>query len=106
MRPLIGLTPQQAQLAWERAVEKARGRRVTARLVKSAVKELQSGDKPTAVAPRVRQPKVDHRQVIDAAIGQLLLLLSQKASYEKLTEQVEALHGHFGRLFATANGKE
>jgi hypothetical protein len=40
LRPLAGLSPEQAQLAWERATEKAPGRKTTAQMVKSAVKEL------------------------------------------------------------------
>ena len=34
VRPLVELTPAQAQLAWQYAVEQAGGRGVTARLVK------------------------------------------------------------------------
>jgi hypothetical protein len=40
LRPLMGLSPEQAQLAWERATEMASGRKTTAQMVKSAVKEL------------------------------------------------------------------
>ena len=40
VRPLVGLTPDQAQRAWEHAVENAGDRRITARMVKSAVNEL------------------------------------------------------------------
>jgi hypothetical protein len=39
-RPLTGLTPEQAQTAWERAAEKAPDRKTTVLMVKSAVKEL------------------------------------------------------------------
>ena len=39
----LGLTSEQAQAAWESAIKSASGRRITARLVKSAVKELQQG---------------------------------------------------------------
>jgi hypothetical protein len=38
LRPLVGLTPEQAQTAWERAAEKASDRKTTAQMVKSAVK--------------------------------------------------------------------
>jgi hypothetical protein len=41
LHPLVGHTPEQAQTAWERATEKASGRKTTAQMVKSAVKELQ-----------------------------------------------------------------
>ena len=39
LRPLAGLTPEQAQLAWQRAAEKAGDREMTERMVKAAVKE-------------------------------------------------------------------
>jgi hypothetical protein len=39
VRPLIGLKPEQAVAAWKKAVEKAAGRGVTARLVKRVVEE-------------------------------------------------------------------
>ena len=56
---MIGLTPEQAQLAWERAVEKAAGRKITARLVKAAVQELQlaPATKPATRKPRQTKPK-------------------------------------------------
>jgi hypothetical protein len=37
-RPRVSLRSEQAQLAWKRAVEKAGGRKITARVVKSASK--------------------------------------------------------------------
>ena len=53
VRPLIGLSPEQVQLAWEAAVAKAGGRKITARLVKSAMQDLQLAPAITkAVAPR------------------------------------------------------
>ena len=106
VRPLIGLTPEQAQLAWEQAVEKAGGRRVTARLVKSAVKKLQPGSPAlTLPNPAVGPTKSERRQLIKDAFGELLLLLSQKANHEILTEKVEKLHGHVQGLFSAAAPK-
>ena len=99
LRPLIGLTPEQAVAAWKRAVEKAGNRRITARLVKSAVQELQL--RATA-APVVQKPgpaKLEQRRLIDDTIGQLLVLLSKKASHGVLVSRVEALHGHIHALF-------
>jgi hypothetical protein len=55
LRPLTGLTPEQAQTAWERAAEKASDRKTTAQMVKSAVKELQP--------PRPLQPKGQPRRL-------------------------------------------
>ena len=43
-----------------------------------------------------------HKQLIDDTIGQLLLLLSQKANHDILTEKVEALHGYVRALFSKA----
>src|SRR5262245_16598034 len=40
VRPLVGLSKEAAQSAWENAVKAAAGHKITARLVKSAVKEL------------------------------------------------------------------
>jgi len=42
-----GLTPEEAVAAWERAVEKAGNRKITARKVKSAVQEFQLEDPTT-----------------------------------------------------------
>jgi hypothetical protein len=37
--------------------------------------------------------------LISDAIGELLVLLSQKTSHDILTRKVEALHGHIQTLF-------
>ena len=70
--PLVGQTAEQAQKAWERAIEKAGGRKITARLVNAAVQELQppGGAKPVASQPH--QNKAEQRKWIDGAIGELL----------------------------------
>jgi hypothetical protein len=81
LRPLVGLTPDQAQQAWEHAVEKAAGRRITARIVKAAVQELGLGPGAKQAAPEPRQTRAEKRRLIDEAIGQLLVLLSQTASH-------------------------
>jgi hypothetical protein len=38
--------------------------------------------------------------VIEAAIGELLVLLRRKEDHGVLTQKVEALHGHIQALFA------
>jgi hypothetical protein len=43
LRPLVGLSPEQARLAWERAAQNAGKKRITALLVKTAVQELHLG---------------------------------------------------------------
>jgi hypothetical protein len=106
VRPLVGLTAEQAQKAWDRAIEKAGGRKITARLVKAAVQELHppGGAKPVPSQPR--QNKAEQRKLIDGAIGELLVLLSQKASHEVLTQKVEALHGQIHSLSAKPSSKK
>jgi hypothetical protein len=75
IRPLVGLTPEQAKLAWERAVEKAGGRRITARVVKSAVQDLHFGGAPKAANRQTRQTRAGKRKLINETIGQILVLL-------------------------------
>jgi hypothetical protein len=43
LRPLVGLSSEQVQLAWGRAAQNAGNGRITARLVKTAVQELHLG---------------------------------------------------------------
>jgi hypothetical protein len=106
VRPLVGLTPDQAQVAWERAIEKAGGRKITARLVKAAVQELQPAAGAKPVTPQPRQNKTEQRKLIDGAIGELLVLLCQKASHEVLTQEVEALHSHIHSMFSKPSSKK
>jgi hypothetical protein len=80
LRPMIGLTPDQAQLAWQCAVELAGDRRITARLVKTAMQALQLGKAAKPAVRETRQSRTQKRQLINDAIGQLLVLLSQKGA--------------------------
>ena len=106
VRPLIGLPPEQVNVAWERAVKKAGGGKITARLIKNAVKELQpAGPAPTTPKPADQPTKSERRQLISAAIGELLLLVSQKANHDVLTAKIEKLHGHIQGLFSAAAPK-
>ena len=99
LRALIGLSHEQAQQAWQRAVEMAGQRRMTARLVKKAMQELQlSGDPPKAAGP-TRQTRAQIRRLIDAAIGELIVLAGQGATPSILTTKLEALHRNIGALF-------
>jgi hypothetical protein len=63
----MGLSPEQAQLAWERAAEKASGRKTTAQMVKSAVKELQLAGTENPVTGQPRQNQAQRRG--DCAFG-------------------------------------
>jgi hypothetical protein len=86
-------------------VERAGARPVTARLVKAAVQELQVGGAPKPASYKPRQTKAEKRKAIDDAIGELLMLLSQKASHSTLAEKVEALHQHIQALFGNRGSK-
>lgn len=98
IRPLVGLTPEQAQLAWTCAVESAGGRKITARLVKRAMHDLGLAAPPKPVSKINRKAKAERRKLINDTIGQLLLLISQKAAYETILQQVEALQRHIQPL--------
>jgi hypothetical protein len=62
-------------------------------MVKTAVKELQQVGNAKPVTRQPRQNKAQQRKLIDGASGELIVLLSQKATHEVLTQKVEALHG-------------
>jgi hypothetical protein len=106
LRPLIGLFPQHAQQAWEYAAEKAGGRKITAHLVKTAGQELQLAGETTPATRQPRQTKTQQRQLLDSAIGELLVLLSQKAIHDVLTQKVESLHGQIQALFPKPSSKK
>jgi hypothetical protein len=105
VRPLTGLTPEQAQAAWELAVKTAAGRRITARAVRKAIHELQIAPPP---APRPVSPspsKSELRQLIDAAFVDLMTLLQQKAAHEALVQKVQFLHQQVQPLLGKRKGK-
>jgi hypothetical protein len=105
LRPLFGLTPPQAQLAWQYAAQKGCGRPITARLVKGAVKELQLVSNTPKVSRQSRPNKSEQRRLVGDAFGELLMLIGQKANYDVLMGKVEALHRQFQTLFAQVNSK-
>jgi hypothetical protein len=98
LRPLLKLTPEDAQRAWKLAVEKTRGRRITARVVQNAVQELKLGDEP-ANGRSAKSQRLDRHQGITTCFGDLLKLLSQRAAYGAVVEKVEELHGLVEGLF-------
>ena len=102
VRPLVGLTAEQAQAAWEYAVQRGGKGKITARMVKTAMRDLQLAGNSQPVTRISAATKRGKRRAIDDTIGQLLTLLSQKASYETLTEKVECLHGHIQAMFTSA----
>ena len=81
---------------------KAGGRRITAHTVKAALKQLQLAGPPKPANAHPRQTKAETRRLFDSAIGELLVLLSQKAPHDVLTEKVETLHRHIQALFPAA----
>ncbi len=91
LRPLVGLTPEQAQLAWTCAVESAGGRKITARLVKRAMQDLGLAAPPKPVSKVNCNAKAKRRKLINDTIGQLLMLISQKAAYEALQRHIQPL---------------
>ena len=89
VRPLVGLSPEEAKSAWEKAIQKARGRKITAALVRAAVHELK-GAAPAKTAPR--QPsRAEKRRALDTRIAELLVLLGQKAAHDVLAQKVHDL---------------
>jgi hypothetical protein len=64
LRPLIGLTAEQAQAAWENAVDQAGKKNITAAPVKKAVRELQAAGAADLVAPPKRPGKAERRRIL------------------------------------------
>ena len=81
VRPLVGLTPDQAQVAWERAIEKAGGRKITARLVKAAVQELGLAPQAQSGTAPVRTAKSERRLLISRTMSELPKLISEKSPF-------------------------
>jgi hypothetical protein len=105
LRILIGLTAEEARQTWQRALEMARGRRFSARLVKSALKELRFTGQTSAVARPPRPSKAEQRQLVDNTIGELLMLVSQNAARDILTEKIEALHHQIRSVFESSRSR-
>jgi hypothetical protein len=98
----------QAQQAWEKAAENAAGRRITAQIVKSAIRQLslttttEAGGKQTAAkGPSKKQQK---QQIMDAA-RDILTALHQKADHATLVARAEALYMHLRAAFAVKKRK-
>jgi hypothetical protein len=94
LRPLLPLTPDQAQLAWNYAAARSAGRPMTAKLVKSAVSELHLVPVAEAVAvqPLAGLNKTQKRQLVMDAMDELLILVHQQTGHDILAEKLEALH--------------
>jgi hypothetical protein len=71
VRPLVGLTPDQALRAWEYAAQKAGGRKITERMVKSAVNELGFAPQKQSGSAPVRTAKSERRLLITRTLSEL-----------------------------------
>jgi hypothetical protein len=106
VRPLVGLTPEQARQAWEAALGKAAKRPITAAIVKSAMHELNIGPPPEPRQTATRIDMAEHRRKLDTTLGELLVLTSQKADHRLLIQKLEDLHSHIQALLPPAPAKK
>jgi hypothetical protein len=99
LRPLSGLTPDQARLAWEHAVKMSGGRKITERLVRAAVLELKI--KPEGATERMkhRQERGERRQQLRQTMTELLELIIMGKSYEELVQKASLLDQHVRFFF-------
>jgi hypothetical protein len=105
VRPLVGLSKEAALSAWANAVKMAGGQKITARLVKAAVRQLNGPQPETSKPAAVKGSKLTKRRLVDDKIGEVLLLLSQKADYAILTKKVEELHAQVRAILTPAKAK-
>jgi hypothetical protein len=91
MRPLLGLTRDQVRLAWEQAANRARGGKITQRLVRAAVVELQFKPERNADRLKVRGERAERRQQLSQAMDDLLELIVTRKPYEELVEKASLL---------------
>jgi hypothetical protein len=98
VQPLSGLTPEQAQSAWQYAVENAGGRRITARMVKSAVNQLGLAPQRQSGTAPFRTAQSERRVLISRTLSELLKLISEKAAHDVLLEKARALETHLNPL--------
>jgi hypothetical protein len=83
LRPLIGLSQEQVQLAWERAAQNAGGRKITAQMVKAAVKELQPAGNAKPVTRQPRQNSTKTLVTGGNGVGRGLLSAGSLTSCER-----------------------
>jgi hypothetical protein len=102
LRPLVSLTPEQAESVWKRVTERAVARRISAHLVRRVLKESRLIQDTPKAAGASRPSMAEQRRVIGQAIGELLMLVSQNARRELLTEKLEALHRHIQAAFGSS----
>jgi hypothetical protein len=100
LRPLLAVSLEDAELAWQYAAQFSSGRPITARMVKRAVKNLHLPLVNVRPAPPPgRQSKHELRRIVSGTMEELLGLITQKADHARLLEKFEALHGQLQVLF-------
>lgn len=75
LRPLMGLSKEEAKAAWKKALEAAKGGEVTAQLVKQAVAEL----KPDSHPPRKRRKSRAPLAPQNSSVAKTILALVENA---------------------------
>ena len=101
LRPLIGLTAGQAKGAWNLAVEKAGGKRITARLVQRAVEKL--GLKLSPPNAEAKRARTQRRKMVTDSITELLALIQKKELHQVLLEKAQTLEW---RIQAALTGRK
>jgi hypothetical protein len=91
MRPLLGLAKEQVRLAWERAAKMARGGKITERLVRGAVVELEFKAEGNAEGMEERRERAERRQQLTQAMADLLELIVMRKPYEELVLKASLL---------------
>jgi hypothetical protein len=100
IRPLMKLDRAAVDEVWKPVLELSAGRRISGRLVGRSVRDAGPAAKPKEQKKLTRQQRVEHHKGIGDAIGQLLVLISQRTRHEMLMEQVQTLNHHFQGLLS------
>ena len=91
MRPLFGLATEEVRLAWEHAAKMARGGKITERLVRGAVVELEFKPEGNEEGMKERRERAERRQQLTRAMADLLELIVMRKPYEELEQKASLL---------------
>jgi hypothetical protein len=96
VRPLVGLSPDQARFAWQTIVSSSGGHRITANMVKRAMRTLGlSAKKPVEPKPEATpQTRYQRRQAIREGFTEILTLLVKRSGHDAILEKVQLLQRH------------
>lgn len=97
LRPLFTFDDDSIRLVWQVAAANSRGRKITEKMVRAAVKELQMKIKPPVTPTRVN--KTEQRKLVTATLTELMMLARKNAPHHELLSKLEVLHGQIQRLF-------